>query len=340
MEADYYYDLNKIEGYAGAKPLVKIFPKSAKKWLSSQLAYSLHKPAPKKFATRSYKTSGKNDLWQADLMEMIPYARVNKGYKYILNVIDVFSRYVYSLPMKTKSANEMKECLELLFKSTKPNHLQTDQGKEFYNAPVANLLKTYNINHYSVYSKQKCALVERFNRTLRTKLNRYFTHTGKKVWYNVLESIVKTYNNTPHRGIDNKAPASVKNTYELWEHQQKSLPVPKDSNIRIGDYCRISRNSGGPFTNKNFDQNWSEEIFRVVGVDKRDFPIMYNLQDLKGEDIAGKFYKQELQVIDELPQTYRIEKILATKGKGVHKQYYVKWYGYNEKSWISASAIE
>jgi len=105
---------------------------------------------------------------------------------------------------------------------------------------------------------------------------------------------------------------------------------------KVGDFVRISRLSISPFR-KNFDQNWSEEVFRIAAIDQSDFPVMYLLQDINDEIIQGKFYHQELQQIgDQLPSVYRIEKIIRTRGKGKHKQYFVKWLGYDNSrnSWI------
>ena len=80
-------------------------------------------------------------------------------------------------------------------------------------------------------------------------------------------------------------------------------------------------------------------MFRIIGIDAALQPTMYVLEDLKHNVIHGKFYKDELQDIgSEPPQVFRIEKIVQTKGKGEHKQYLVKWYGYDSShnSWISA----
>ena len=89
----------------------------------------------------------------------------------------------------------------MLKKNKKPHHVQTDLVKEFYNKSVRSLFKKYDINHYSVHSQFKAALVERFNRTLRERLTRYFTRTGKKVWYGVLPKIVNAYNHSSHRAL-------------------------------------------------------------------------------------------------------------------------------------------
>ncbi len=334
-----YYNPRHPHSFGGAAPF-KAY-KNIKTWLSGQTAYTLHKPIRKTFPTRRYRVSGIDHLWQADLLEMIPYAKINKGYKYILTIIDVFSRYAWALPLKNKSAAEITHALEQLFNIRTPRHIQTDQGKEFYNSSVSALCKKHKIKHYSVYSQYKAALVERFNGTLRSRLNRYFTFKGNKVWFDTLDDIVYAYNHRKHRGIFNMRPIDINklNEMQLWK-MQENIKMP-NSLIKFSllDYCRISR-VRGPFL-KNFDQNWSEEVFRIVGIDRSANPIMYILEDLNNEIVQGKFYSAELQKISK-PNTYRIEKILQTKGKGAYKQYLIKWVGYNSNfnSWIKASSIE
>ena len=145
-------------------------------------------------------------------------------------------------------------------------------------------------------------------------------------------------------------PISINKTNEmkLWEKQQQqqkqqNITVIDVKNLKLLDYVRISRlAAAAPFI-KNFDQKWSEEIFRIVGVDISTLPTMYIIEDLQHNVIVGKFYKPELQVIHGGPPLiYRIEKILQTKGRGVYKQYYVKWYGYGKEhnSWIGASKLQ
>ena len=330
-----YYDVKKSAGFGGAKKLGT--DEATRAWLSSQPTYTLHKPVKYKFKTRKYLTSGANELWQMDLMEMIPYASVNKGYRYILTCVDVFSRYARALPIKTKSADDVRNALKTMLATLAPRSIQTDKGKEFYNSKVQNLFKAYNVNHYSVNSQFKAALVERFNRTLREKLNRYFTYHGHKVWWSVLSKFVNTYNNTPHSALDGLKPIDVANHNEFdlwWKQQQQQQPRSK---LKLLEHVRISRMKG--IFVRNFDQKWSEEVFQIVGIDKKQMPIMYVLQDLNGIPIEGKFYKEELQRVAK-PAIFRIERILETRGKGKHKQYYVKWYGYDKKfnSWVSKLA--
>jgi hypothetical protein len=343
-----YYDVNNVGALGGVKRFaneVKAGKISPGDWLRSQPAYSLHKPLRKKFPTRKYQTSGLNDLWQMDLIEMIPYAKINKGYKYILTCIDVFSRFARALPVKSKNASDVSSAIGKMFKHVIPRSVQTDLGKEFYNKNVKMLFKKHSINHYTVHSQFKAALVERFNRTLREKLNRLFTYKGNKMWYLILNNIIDTYNKSPHRGIFNMKPADLTNEteHELWKMQQpQKKKSPLKNPLKLLHYVRISRTANGPFI-KNFDQNWSEEVFRIVGIDTKSLPIMYIIEDANHNVIGGKFYREELQDIgDVAPEIYRIEKILRTKGVGEHKQYFVKWYGYDKShnSWINAKNVE
>lgn len=272
-----------------------------KKWLSSQLAYSLNKPMLKRFPTRAYKTFGIDDLSQMDLMEMILYSKINKGYKYILTCIDVFSRFARAIPVKSKSANDMEVAIKSMFKDGHPDNLQTDLGKEFYNSKVKNVLSHLNINHYTVHSQYKAAHVERFNRTLRDALKKYFVHTGNKTWINVLSKLIHSYNNSSHKGLNGARPIDVSsnNELKLWltRDQSKANKKPK---YKVGDHVRISKISASPFI-KNFDSNWSDEVFQITKINTKQNPVMYVIKDYENNIIQGKFYEQELQVIPPPP---------------------------------------
>ena len=350
---DNYYDITNEGAFGGVERLADQQKKPSdklkvKEWLPTQHTYSLHKPLRKRFPTRKYRASCLNDLWQMDLMEMIPYARVNKGYKYILACIDVFSRFARVETVKTKSGPEVKEALEKMIKESGvlPRHIQTDLGKEFYNSHVQAYFKKLKIIHYTVNSQFKAALVERFNRTLREKFNRYFTYTRQKVWYKILPSIIATYNKTKHRGIFNMRPIDITPSTEmdLWHMQEEEdtghLRI-KTSDIPLLNYVRISKIVNSPFK-KNFDQNWSDEVFRVIEIDTSTSPTMYVLEHLYKEVILEKFYKQKLQDIFKTPpEVFRIEKVLKTKGIGNYKQHLVKWVGYDNShnTWVPASSL-
>ena len=127
----------------------------------------LHKPARINFKRRRVIIKSLLDLMQADLVDMKEYERENKGYKYILVVINCFSKFVWAFPLKTKTSHEVAKALENVFKVQKPLHLCTDSGGEFTGKDVQILVKKYHIKHYVVYSERKASIVERVNRTLK-----------------------------------------------------------------------------------------------------------------------------------------------------------------------------
>jgi hypothetical protein len=338
-----YFNLANANAFTGDANVIKKKFNVTDTWLTKQPVYTLHKPARRHgYPTRSYKVAGSNELWQVDLMEMIPYAKVNSGHKYILTCIDVFSRFAWTIPLKSKSGKDVHAAFEkLLDNNEKPRYIQSDLGKEFYNAQVQTLFKHHDIGHYSVHSQFKAAVVERFNRTLRERMKRYFTHTATKQWVWALPKIVHGYNNTKHRGIGMRKPIDLYNTtldYNIWLEQQYEQKQRRKKLFSISDYVRVSHVKG-PFL-KNFEENWSEEVFRIVAIDNTQAPTMYIIEDLNSDVIKGKFYHEELQKVQR-PDIFRIEKILQTKGQGKYKQHYVKWIGYPKQynSWIKASSI-
>ena len=135
-----------------------------------EIATELHKPSRKNFTRRRVNIYGKNDLWQADLVEMIPYSKKNKGYKYILCVIDCFTKFAWALPLRTKSGKEVTSAMSKILHDRSPKLLQLDNGKEFYNKTFDELMDKYSIHKYSTYSIMKACIVERFNRTLKEKM--------------------------------------------------------------------------------------------------------------------------------------------------------------------------
>jgi IS30 family transposase len=108
--------------------------------------------------------------WQADLVDMQKFEKNNNHYKYILTVIDIFSRFAWVKPLKSKRGDEVTDVFTKIFKKNKPVNIQFDDGKEFYNKHFKELLEKNNIEWFSTYSDKKAAVVERFNITLKEKV--------------------------------------------------------------------------------------------------------------------------------------------------------------------------
>jgi transposase InsO family protein len=335
-----YYDTRHPAAFGGVDRLQRAVKqkKEAQAWLSGQRVYTLHKPARKRFNTRRYKVAGLHMLWQADLVEMIPYADENDGYNYLLTVIDVFSRYAWARPLKRKTGAAVTEAFQDIFQQNGiiPSKLQTDQGKEFENAIFQSFLRQHRIAFFTIKSQFKAALVERFNRTLKEKMWRYFTHVGNYRWLGVLQDFIYGYNNAKHRSIE-MSPSEVndKNAYDLWLKQEGLAPAqvtlrnPRLPELNVGDYVRLSK--AKQVFAKGYLPSWTEEIFQVAAVLDNFQPVQYAVNDYGGNIIQGSFYRAELQKVKK-PDTYMIEAILRERKKsGGRMQYLVKWLGYGSE---------
>ena len=167
-----------------------------------RVAEELHKPARRRYKRRKYDIRGIDETWQADLVEMIPYFKENKGFRYLLTVIDIFSKYAWAMPVKSKSGNDVTSAMNAILQQGRvPTNLQTDQGKEFYNSHFHSLMKKYKINLYSSHSNLHASICERFNRALKNKMWIQFSKQGNYKWIDILPDLVNAYNSRKHRTI-------------------------------------------------------------------------------------------------------------------------------------------
>ena len=301
---DIYYDPK--TGYQSAERLyqkakgdgLKISRRLVKKWLETQDTYTRYKPVVKKHKFRKTYVRGLADQIQMDLVDFGKYARENKGNRWILTAVEILSRYAFTVPVYRKDAGSMTKAVGQLLDDFKtwfgryPNVVQFDEGKEFYNTGVKGLLKSFNVHYFSTMSDKKAAIVERFNRTLKTMVAKYSYSKGTRNWVDVLGDLTKNYNNTKHSTIHMK-PKDVNKTNEdlvwltLFGHATGDLPLPE---FRTGDTVRVSKYKN-VFAN-GYEANFIEEIFKVSKVFRRD-PTVYELEDHEGEPIIGKFYEGE-----------------------------------------------
>ena len=217
-------------------------------------------------------------------------SRQNKGIKYLLCVIDLFSKYAFVVPLKDKKGTSVVKGFEKIVNESgrQPNKIWVDQGSEFYNKTFKNWLMSEGIEMYSTYNEGKSVVTERFIRTLKNKLYKHMTAIGKNVYWNVLDDVVDKYNDTVNRSIGTK-PKDVKNNKKVVYVEESN---EKSARFSVGDCVRILK-----FKNvfaKGYTPNWSKKIF-VVNKIKNTVPWTYELKDLNGENIIGSFYDRELQ---------------------------------------------
>ena len=254
------------------------------------LAEELHKPVIKKFNKKKVYSQFRDNIWGVDLADTQSLSKKNKGIKYLLCAIDLFSIYAFVASLKDKKRISIVNAFNKIIKQSnrKPNKIWLDQGSEFYNRVFKKWLSDNNIIMYSTFNEGKSVVAERFIRTLKNKLYKHMTATGKNVYYDVLDDVVNEYNNTKHNTIKIK-PKDVKNDNKrvyIDEHNKKR------ARCNVGDRVRISK-----FKNifaKGYTPNWSREIF-IINEINDTVPYTYNLKDLNDEEIICSFYDRELQ---------------------------------------------
>jgi hypothetical protein len=303
--------------------------------LKASIVKELHRPARKRFPRRNTVLKGNNDLFQADLVELIPHSKVNKGNKYILTVINCFSKVADAFPLKDKTGKSVSKGMETIIKRNnfKIKHLQTDDGKEYFNSIFKNLVDKYGINHYSTNSEIKAAIVERFNRTLKGEMYRKFSLRGSYKWFDILPQIIHHYNNKVHRTIGMK-PKDVNETNEklvlkrIINNTRPIIDKKPPRKFNVGEQVRISKHKS-IFT-KGYIPNWTNEVFEIFRV-QPTLPETYYLRDKKGEILQGGFYGHEISK-SNTGDVYLVEKVLKRKDDKV----LVRWLGFNQSqdSWI------
>lgn len=345
----YYYNPKNPGAFSGISSLKrhlnKKYHKHLKKWMEEQETYNLHKPVRKSFQRNRIIVYGIDDTWQADLIDLQNIAKENNNNRYLLSVIDVFSKYAWVLPLKNKTQESIITAFKFIFKTRKPKRLHTDAGSEFIGQNAQKFLKENDVKFYILNSEMKASIVERFNRTIKEKMWRYFTKKGNFVYYNILDDLVNAYNNSYHRAIkmrpndvDNKNQNNVfLNLYGI-NLEEKNQEILKESKIKfkVGDQVRIAKYKY-KFA-KGYTPNWTTEIFKIKKVLLRDITV-YKIEDYDKTEIEGVFYDSELQKVTKEDNVYKVEKVIKSrKNKKTGKtEYFVKWEGYPDtfNSWVT-----
>jgi Integrase core domain len=305
-----YYSPNSPGAYSTGERLYKFIKqnyaihvtrKKVNEWLQSQHTHTIHRNRRIRFKRNHYNITNIDDLWEMDLIDIQNFSRQNKGNKYILAVIDCFSRFAWCIPIKKKTPSEIIRAFDILFSGTsrRPIKLQSDKGKEFDNRSVKKYLLEKDITFQTTRDPTtKAAICERFIRTIKGIIFKYFTHIKSKKYVDVIDGLTFIYNNRIHSSIGMQ-PAEVNesNVLKVWSHMQKKREKSakkKKAKLAVGDYVRIA-NPKVTFE-KGYTPKWSEEVFSIDRVLRR-IPVVYNIKDSDGNTINANFYENELQKI-------------------------------------------
>ena len=339
-----YYDLHNPVSFTGsAKDLAAAVGSTiaqAKHWLRGQSAYTYFRPARKRFEHERIFVQGLDEQWEIDLVSLIPLAPFNDGKKFLLTAVDALSKFAHVVPVGDKSGPTVARALAGILKNRRPRKIRSDLGKEFFNKHVQDLFKKHDIRHFGAYNYTKAGQVERFHRTLRARLWRYFHITNTQRYIEVLPKIVANYNNTVHTSTK-MAPADVtvfnqstawNNLYgdlltqrTAWSKRRRPGELPAPSMFRVGDLVRLSR--AKHIFEKGHSHAWTKELFRIREVISplrgvSDSNYKYRVEDLHSEPVIGSFQDEELQLARDVPR--RVQRIVRRTRDGK----FMSWRGY------------
>ena len=342
---------NYIKKYGSRNDITK---KDVEEFLKSQAGHTYHGVVPRTFVRRPIKIARVGLTLGTDIADMNQYIwSHNNGYRYILILIDCFSRKVSLTPLKNKTCSNVARVLENYLENCKHDYVYifSDEGSEYLGTQAKRVYDRFNIVRYSVKSRKfKCSIAERFIRTMKEKLYKYFSQNNTFKFIDVLDKFERRYNDTPHRGLCFKTPNTVHEMTDLNEvkkHEREQLiqkfrnygsislreskkSVSRESGLKVGTFVRLLLNDAERIFAKSHENFFTQEIFIIRKIDTRP-PVSYWLKDFKGRNIDGVVYRRELSSV-LLPKRYNIERVVKTvkNPRTGKKRFLVQWQGFPE----------
>jgi hypothetical protein len=270
-------------------------------------------------------------------------ARHNQKHRYFLLAVDVFSRYAWTRPLKTKRGDEMVDAFQSIFaEGHQPSRIRSDKGTEFTNAKLQEYLRDKGVKFFVTQSDVKASLAELCIKSLKFKLSRYMTHNNTFTWLPALEKVTASYNASIHRSLG-MAPKDVTaaNAPKLWKRQHQRTNPPSTYAFEVGDAVRLSHVRH--VFKREYSEHWTREVFFITDrMMKQNIPC-YKVKDIDNEPVSGIFYQNELQKTDYQEDTiYKIENIVSRRTRRGRREVLVKWLGWDKKhnTWISEREVQ
>ena len=333
--------------FSGINNIFKFYEKRISKkeiedFLSTNYTYTRHKETAKRYQNPTYKYF-KRYQWQADLIDISNVSKYNKNYRFILSVIDIYTRYAWLRLLKTKQANETCEQFADILSSVdvKPITLFTDKGGELKNKIFQSFCSRNGIRLFHNETSYHAPFVERFQRTIQRIIYQYCTDNGSYQFYDKLQLLLDSYNSRDHRMLGGLSPEEAEldeNASKVSMENEKYLCKFKKRKPKYKNNTLVRIKSEKNTFHKGYRPTFNDEIFKIVQV-KTNLPIpLYTLGSLDDEEVlVGNFYQFQITPVKQ--NEHRIEKVLK-KNKKSGKSF-VKWEGYPDRfnNWIEDSAI-
>ena len=271
-------------------------------------SYTLHREYKRPRKHNPFYSHHRRKDFQADLIVIEELASANDNVKYLLVIIDVFTRKLWVVPLHRKSAQVMKGAIKCWLDSLEEDfspsmRFFSDKGLEFKCRAVQELLSARGIHQYFSQNVTKAAVVERANRTLQVLIYKYLTESGQNRYVEQLPGLVRTYNSRPHRTLNKMTPNEAD---KAWNEDKvrdihiercgKLLKASRKPLFAVGDTVRIKILAKRPArASRAYAQQFHPEIFEVVSITKNLPVLMYVIKSTETDEvIRGGFYANEL----------------------------------------------
>ena len=328
------------------------------KWLRRNDVYTTTRKITPKFLRPTVNVAAVDETWEIDLADFSLYASDNDGYKMVLVCIDIFSRYLWCRPLKSKSASDVIEGLKnIVSEGRKPLTIRSDSGHDVYNSEITQqFMIPNNIKQYVTHNELQANYVERVIKTIKSRIWKYFRHMLRPRWIDVLQDIVKSYNVTVHSSLGVK-PSEVNKDNQKWialdqaiikkkkyaRYYAKMKPKllnPVQYKFKKGDHVRIpnTRNK----VRREYKEKWTNEVYVISFRFHRQGLNVYKVKDLHEKPLGGTFAEAELQKVVYDPKgVFYIDEVVGKKYIGRRLYLEIRWYGWPKSfnSYIPASDI-
>lgn len=353
---NFYFDVKQSGSYLGASKLYKILNKKYPKvftisfinnWLNNQDSFAVQKQVRHTYKTPRVQVAGLNDQADMDLMSVENISKHNQGVKFLLIVIDIFSRFLLVRPLLNKKTQTVLSAIKDILNSRKFTKIRTDKGSEFINHEIKKFMKKQGIYLFNTQSNNKANYAERVIRTLRSMMFRMLRHQRNYRYIDNLQDLVNNYNNSPHRSLNGLSPREITKTNEtvIWSsqylHPKRVSKIKPKFKFEIGGLVRLSYVKH-PFR-RAYQQQYTTEVFKIKNrVFQQGIPL-YKITDLNNESIQGYVKEQEMIPVDKNEESlWYIEKILKKRKVKGKLQYLVRWEGFPKSfdSWVDATQVQ
>jgi len=303
--------------YRKARQKSNVTLKTVKEWLSNQRVAQITKQVVKPL---HFPIKGNKNHYQADLMFFKPtsvFKKHNKGYHILLNIVELTTRKGFSIPLKTKAGTT--KAFAQFIKDHDVDYLTTDNGTEFTSRSFKSVMRRNNIQHTfgDAYEHDKLGKIERFNKTMRNKIGKYFLAMGTRKFMDVLDKLVENYNNSINRAVK-KEPSKMTKLDEHLERAKASYKidqVKKKYNIKVGDIVRVVETKD--IFEKGTKKRYSKELFKVIA----DRGLSFTVKNIKTNREKRRGYKPyELLKVKEVEQEQPPEELSIQQEKRRAKQ--------------------